>query len=178
MTTSTDDSLDISAQLFWQSTTPTSSATQTKSMPALSQSVLVLYWSRQIVQQLSSCATAIELCDNSSVALRWLGTIDINTKVMVKLVVVMKTPRSGVSGLIDDEVGGDDDTVGGIVDEVGDVGGNSVASTRVSSVVTDAWSDPRTAVDYCLRFYLNPDCWSAMNRLRTSVSGDTTHALQ
>ncbi|SOV01714.1 uncharacterized protein UDID_18187 [Ustilago sp. UG-2017a] len=38
MTTSTDDSLDISAQLFWQSTTPTSSATQTKSMPALSQS--------------------------------------------------------------------------------------------------------------------------------------------
>ncbi|SOV08756.1 uncharacterized protein UDID_17720 [Ustilago sp. UG-2017a] len=38
MTTSTDDSLDISAQLFRQSTTPTSSATQTKSMPALSQS--------------------------------------------------------------------------------------------------------------------------------------------
>ncbi|SOV08565.1 uncharacterized protein UDID_17424 [Ustilago sp. UG-2017a] len=38
MTTSTDDSLDISAQLFWQSTTPTSSATQTKSAPALSQS--------------------------------------------------------------------------------------------------------------------------------------------
>ncbi|SOV05850.1 uncharacterized protein UDID_19047 [Ustilago sp. UG-2017a] len=38
MTTSTDDSLDISAQLFWQSTTPTSSATQTKSVPALSQS--------------------------------------------------------------------------------------------------------------------------------------------
>ncbi|SOV08917.1 uncharacterized protein UDID_17782 [Ustilago sp. UG-2017a] len=38
MTTSTDNSLDISAQLFWQSTTPTSSATQTESMPALSQS--------------------------------------------------------------------------------------------------------------------------------------------
>ncbi|SPC66077.1 uncharacterized protein UHOD_11672 [Ustilago sp. UG-2017b] len=38
MTTSTDDSLDISAQLFWQSTTPTSSATQTKSVPVLSQS--------------------------------------------------------------------------------------------------------------------------------------------
>ncbi|SPC65680.1 uncharacterized protein UHOD_11105 [Ustilago sp. UG-2017b] len=38
MTTSTDDSLDISAQLFWQSTTPTNSATQTKSVPALSQS--------------------------------------------------------------------------------------------------------------------------------------------
>ncbi|SPC62903.1 uncharacterized protein UHOD_11833 [Ustilago sp. UG-2017b] len=38
MTTSTDNPLDISAQLFWQSTTPTSSATQTKSMPALSQS--------------------------------------------------------------------------------------------------------------------------------------------
>ncbi|SPC64970.1 uncharacterized protein UHOD_20277 [Ustilago sp. UG-2017b] len=38
MTTSTDDSLDISAQLFWQSTTPTSSATQTESAPALSQS--------------------------------------------------------------------------------------------------------------------------------------------
>ncbi|SPC65303.1 uncharacterized protein UHOD_11056 [Ustilago sp. UG-2017b] len=29
--------------------------------------------------------------------------------------------------------------------------------------------DPRTAVDYCLRFYLNPDRWSAMNRLRTSL---------
>ncbi|SOV02183.1 uncharacterized protein UDID_19124 [Ustilago sp. UG-2017a] len=38
MTTSTDDSLDISAQLFQQSTTPTSSATQTESVPALSQS--------------------------------------------------------------------------------------------------------------------------------------------
>ncbi|SOV06720.1 uncharacterized protein UDID_17886 [Ustilago sp. UG-2017a] len=38
MTTSTDNSLDISAQLFQQSTTPTSSATQTESMPALSQS--------------------------------------------------------------------------------------------------------------------------------------------
>ncbi|SOV02994.1 uncharacterized protein UDID_18102 [Ustilago sp. UG-2017a] len=38
MTTSTDNSLDISAQLFWQSTTPTSSATQTESVPALSQS--------------------------------------------------------------------------------------------------------------------------------------------
>ncbi|SOV06677.1 uncharacterized protein UDID_17571 [Ustilago sp. UG-2017a] len=38
MTTSTDNSLDISAQLFRQSTTPTSSATQTESMPALSQS--------------------------------------------------------------------------------------------------------------------------------------------
>ncbi|SPC64744.1 uncharacterized protein UHOD_12111 [Ustilago sp. UG-2017b] len=52
---------------------------------------------------------------------RWLGTININTKVMVKLVVSMKTPRSGVSGLIDDEVGGDDDTVGGIGDKVGGV---------------------------------------------------------
>ncbi|SOV01308.1 uncharacterized protein UDID_17623 [Ustilago sp. UG-2017a] len=38
MTTSTDNSLDISAQLFWQSTKPTSSATQTKSVPVLSQS--------------------------------------------------------------------------------------------------------------------------------------------
>ncbi|SPC67042.1 uncharacterized protein UHOD_11460 [Ustilago sp. UG-2017b] len=38
MTTSTDNPLDISAQLFWQSTTPTSSATQTESAPALSQS--------------------------------------------------------------------------------------------------------------------------------------------
>lgn len=36
--TSTDNSLDISAQLFWQSTTPTSSATQTESVPVLSQS--------------------------------------------------------------------------------------------------------------------------------------------
>ena len=32
-------------------------------------------------------------------------------------------------------------------------------STRVSSVLTDAWSDPRTAVDYCLRFFLYPDRW-------------------
>ncbi|SOV04240.1 uncharacterized protein UDID_17033 [Ustilago sp. UG-2017a] len=39
MTTTTDDSLDISAQLFWQSTTPTSSATQTRNIPVLSQSV-------------------------------------------------------------------------------------------------------------------------------------------
>ncbi|KAJ1596913.1 hypothetical protein NDA14_000436 [Ustilago hordei] len=38
MTSSTDDSGDISAELLCQSTTPTSSATQTKSMPALSQS--------------------------------------------------------------------------------------------------------------------------------------------
>ncbi|SPC67502.1 uncharacterized protein UHOD_11761 [Ustilago sp. UG-2017b] len=38
MTTITDDSLDISAQLFWQSTTPTSSTTQTRNIPALSQS--------------------------------------------------------------------------------------------------------------------------------------------
>ncbi|SPC68059.1 uncharacterized protein UHOD_12222 [Ustilago sp. UG-2017b] len=38
MTTTTDDSLDISEQLFWQSTTPTSSATQTRNIPALSQS--------------------------------------------------------------------------------------------------------------------------------------------
>ncbi|SPC63342.1 uncharacterized protein UHOD_12092 [Ustilago sp. UG-2017b] len=60
-----------------------------------------------------------------------------------------------------------------IMNVVGDVGGNSVASTRVSSVLTDAWSDPRTAVDYCLRFYLNPDRWSAMNRLRTSLYEST-----
>ena len=38
MISSTDDSGDISAELLCQSTTPTSSATQTKSMPALSQS--------------------------------------------------------------------------------------------------------------------------------------------
>ncbi|SPC67228.1 uncharacterized protein UHOD_11480 [Ustilago sp. UG-2017b] len=38
MTTTTDDSLDISAQLFWQSATPTSSTTQTRNIPALSQS--------------------------------------------------------------------------------------------------------------------------------------------
>ncbi|SPC65288.1 uncharacterized protein UHOD_11047 [Ustilago sp. UG-2017b] len=80
------------------------------------------------------------------------------------------TPRSGVSV----------DEVDGVGDKVGGVGGNSVASTRVSSVLTDAWSDPRTAVDYCLRFYLNPDRWSAMNRLRTSlicVASDTAPAL-
>ncbi|SOV08867.1 uncharacterized protein UDID_17764 [Ustilago sp. UG-2017a] len=38
MTTTTDDSLDISAQLFWQPAAPTSSATQTRNIPALSQS--------------------------------------------------------------------------------------------------------------------------------------------
>ncbi|SPC64842.1 uncharacterized protein UHOD_12120 [Ustilago sp. UG-2017b] len=40
--------------------------------------------------------------------------------------------------------------------------------------------DPRTAVDYCLRFYLNPDRWSAMNHLRTSlicVTSDAAPAL-
>jgi len=47
---------------------------------------------------------------------RWHSTININTKVMVKLVVSIKTPRSGVSGLVDDEVDG-------VGDEVGDVGG-------------------------------------------------------
>ncbi|SAM83797.1 uncharacterized protein UBRO_20790 [Ustilago bromivora] len=38
VTTTTDDSLDISAQLFWQSTTPTSSTTQTRNIPVLSRS--------------------------------------------------------------------------------------------------------------------------------------------
>ncbi|SYW80944.1 uncharacterized protein UHO2_06406 [Ustilago hordei] len=38
MTSSTDDSCDISAELLCQSTTPTSSATQTESVPVLSQS--------------------------------------------------------------------------------------------------------------------------------------------
>ncbi|SPC64592.1 uncharacterized protein UHOD_11953 [Ustilago sp. UG-2017b] len=36
-------------------------------------------------------------------------------------------------------------------------------------VVAVVISDPWTAVDYCLRFYLYPDRWSAMNRLRTSL---------
>ncbi|SAM84759.1 uncharacterized protein UBRO_20848 [Ustilago bromivora] len=38
MTTTTDDSLDISAQLFWQSAAPTSSATQTRNIPVPSRS--------------------------------------------------------------------------------------------------------------------------------------------
>ncbi|SAM73171.1 uncharacterized protein UBRO_20314 [Ustilago bromivora] len=38
MTTTTDDSLDISAQLFWQSATPTSFATQTRNIPVPSRS--------------------------------------------------------------------------------------------------------------------------------------------
>ncbi|SPC63494.1 uncharacterized protein UHOD_11280 [Ustilago sp. UG-2017b] len=29
--------------------------------------------------------------------------------------------------------------------------------------------DTKVWLDYCLRFYLNPDRWSAMNRLRTSL---------
>ncbi|SOV08407.1 uncharacterized protein UDID_17377 [Ustilago sp. UG-2017a] len=99
-----------------------------------------LNWSRQIVQQLSSCATAIEVCDDSSVALRWLSTISIDTKFMM-------TPRSGVSV--------DDNEVDGVGDKGGGVGDNSVASTRVSSVLTNACGDPRTAVDYCLWFYLS-----------------------
>ncbi|SPC61908.1 uncharacterized protein UHOD_11911 [Ustilago sp. UG-2017b] len=78
---------------------------------------------------------------------RWLGTISIDTKIMM-------TPRSGVS-VDDDEVDGVGDKVGN--DKAGGVGGNSVASTRVSSVLTNAWSDPWTAVDYRLRFYLYPD---------------------
>ena len=40
------------------------------------------------------------------------------------------TPRSGVSV--------DDDEVDGVGDKVGGVGGNLVASTRVSSVLTNA----------------------------------------
>ncbi|SOV03411.1 uncharacterized protein UDID_18656 [Ustilago sp. UG-2017a] len=69
---------------------------------------------------------------------RWLGTISIDTKVMM-------TPRSGASV--------DDDEVDGVGDKVGGVGSNLVVSTRVSSVLTNARSDPRTAVDYCLQFY-------------------------
>ncbi|SPC64922.1 uncharacterized protein UHOD_12305 [Ustilago sp. UG-2017b] len=42
-------------------------------------------------------------------------------KVMVKLVVSIKTPRSGVSGLVDDEVDGVGDEVGGIGGKVGGV---------------------------------------------------------
>ncbi|SPC62845.1 uncharacterized protein UHOD_11820 [Ustilago sp. UG-2017b] len=82
-------------------------------------------------------------------------------------------PGTGVS-VDDDEVDGVGDKVGD--DKAGGVGGNSVASTRVSSVLTNACSDPRTAVDYCLRFYLYPDRWSAMNRLRT-VTSDAAPAL-
>ncbi|SPC63574.1 uncharacterized protein UHOD_11290 [Ustilago sp. UG-2017b] len=40
---------------------------------------------------------------------------------MVKLVVSMKTPRSGVSGLVDGEVGGVGDKIGGIGGKVGGV---------------------------------------------------------
>ncbi|SPC62337.1 uncharacterized protein UHOD_11515 [Ustilago sp. UG-2017b] len=69
----------------------------------------------------SNRSATIELCDDSLVALRWLGTIDINTKVMVKSVVSMKTPRSGVNGLVDDEVGGVGDKVGGVGGKVGGV---------------------------------------------------------
>ncbi|SPC63542.1 uncharacterized protein UHOD_11283 [Ustilago sp. UG-2017b] len=60
------------------------------------------------------------------------------------------------------------DEGGGGGDKVGDVGGNV------------GGRDPRTAVDYCLRFYLYPDRWSAMNRLRTSlicVTSDAAPAL-
>ncbi|SPC60800.1 uncharacterized protein UHOD_11154 [Ustilago sp. UG-2017b] len=77
--------------------------------------------------------------------LLWLGMISIDTKVMM-------TPRSGVS-VDDDEVDGVGDKVGN--DKAGGVGGNLVVSTRVSSVLTNACSDPRTTVDYCLRFYLS-----------------------
>ncbi|SOV06952.1 uncharacterized protein UDID_17976 [Ustilago sp. UG-2017a] len=85
---------------------------------------------------------AIKVCNDSSVALRWLGTISIDTKVKM-------TPRSGVSV--------DDNEVDGVGDKGGGVGGNSVASTQVSSVLTNACGDPRTAVDYFLRFYRYPD---------------------
>ncbi|SOV02225.1 uncharacterized protein UDID_19145 [Ustilago sp. UG-2017a] len=51
----------------------------------------------------------------------------------------------------------------------GDVGGGE-EDTKV-------WCDPRTAVDYCLRFYLYPDHWSAMNCLRMSLSASPATLL-
>ena len=68
MTTSTDDSLDISAQLFWQSTTPTSSATQTKSMPVLSQS-----GSTSAPDIHTSCPTRASRSATGKKNLTWLG---------------------------------------------------------------------------------------------------------
>ncbi|SPC64298.1 uncharacterized protein UHOD_11716 [Ustilago sp. UG-2017b] len=149
MTTSTDDSLDISAQLFWQSTTPTSSATQTESMPALSQS-----GSTSAPDIHTSCPTRASRSATGKKNFTWSGadvlhlvTILYNSESYqralcqgsrarglglvlggVGMNVVMMTPRSGVSV----------DEVDGVGDKVGGVGGNSVASTRVSSVLTNA----------------------------------------
>ncbi|KAJ1579136.1 hypothetical protein NDA15_006783 [Ustilago hordei] len=68
------------------------------------------------------------------------------------------TPRSGVSV--------DDDEVDGVGDEIGDVDDNEVdgvgdkvggVNTSVQCVDLTLEVIPRTAVDYCLRFYLYPD---------------------
>ncbi|SPC62920.1 uncharacterized protein UHOD_11842 [Ustilago sp. UG-2017b] len=247
MTTSNDNSLDISAQLFWQFTTPTSSATQTESVPALSQSgstsapdihtscptrasrsatgkknftwlganvlhlVTILYNSESYQhallpsQESAESNPALKLRKHpifreisklifpgasvehnrikaklSSVALvarhdqyqyegdGEVGGVDEDTKVWYVIICVASdaapalSPESTVRGLApetqvgllryavtiklrDDSgwrswsgVSVDDDEYNGVGDEVGGVGGNSVASTRVSSVLTNA----------------------------------------
>ncbi|SOV06786.1 uncharacterized protein UDID_17910 [Ustilago sp. UG-2017a] len=80
---------------------------------------------------------------------RWLGTIS-----------------------IDAEGNGEGNGEGG-GDKVGGVGGNLVASTQVSSVLTNACSDPQTAVDYCLRFYLSRPLTCYGSPLDVSVTSDT-----
>ncbi|SOV03091.1 uncharacterized protein UDID_18332 [Ustilago sp. UG-2017a] len=72
---------------------------------------------------------------------------------------------------------GDGEGDGGGGDKAGGIGGNSVVSTRVSSALTNACSDPRTAVDYCLRFYLSGPltCYGLPSDI--SVASDTAPAL-
>ncbi|SPC66119.1 uncharacterized protein UHOD_11675 [Ustilago sp. UG-2017b] len=68
-------------------------------------------------------------------------------KVMVKLVVSIKTPRSGVSGLVDDEVDGVDDEVGGVGGKVGGIGGKLIC---VTSDAAPALSPESTLfIEYC-----------------------------
>ncbi|SYW84211.1 uncharacterized protein UHO2_03408 [Ustilago hordei] len=68
MTSSTDDSGDISAELLCQSTTPTSSATQTKSVPVLSQS-----GSTSAPDIHTSCPTRASRSATGKKNLTWLG---------------------------------------------------------------------------------------------------------
>ncbi|SYW86336.1 uncharacterized protein UHO2_03837 [Ustilago hordei] len=68
MTSSTDDSGDISAELLCQSTTPTSSATQTESMPVLSQS-----GSTSAPDIHTSCPTRASRSATGKKNLTWLG---------------------------------------------------------------------------------------------------------
>ncbi|SPC67833.1 uncharacterized protein UHOD_12048 [Ustilago sp. UG-2017b] len=116
MTTSTDNPLDISAQLFWQSTTPTSSATQTESVPALSQSGSTSVSGVARLRPGSGGSTGAKLVSSNRSATiefeRQLSTCDNSP-------VVLMAWHDHYQYEGDGEVSGGDDEVDGVGDKVG-----------------------------------------------------------